>query len=631
MLAHAEDNTETDTVLSPVVVEETLPPAFQTYPELSTGQVSVIEREAFQADDHSVADVLETSPGIQIQSTGELGSYSTLSVRGATGQQSLVFLDGILLTGAGGGAVDLSQIPLDLVESIEVYRTSAPPQFSQDAMGGVINIVTRKGSASESNSQLAIKLGSFGLREIQGAQSWVLAGTRFNARASALSTENDFPYLDDAGTPDISEDDEEVRRNNADYERYTGSIDATRQIGIHQWRAALNGLWSKKSLPAWNNDDIQNTYYQKQQVNGSVAWSATGMAEGRLDQSLRYRAQYHKGHLNDPSSNIGLAENDSTDTYTNHRIQHLGAWYWGMHITTLVNELSYANLSFTDDIQDLDYTYDEWTAISSLTDEWTMFSDRLSLTGSVKHHTSFKGSSLLGASAGARYDLSSAWTLKVNSSRTFRQPSLFERYGNEGYFQGNDDLQPEASYLYEASIDYERDAFSAGVTLFYRKAMDSIAPVYDAQGVGRYVNIGQAEFQGTEWQLAWDLTDAITLDHQGSYQRSLITSPVAAYDGNRVPGFYPVSHSTRLQWVLNPVKFFAQWQYEEGLYYDRANSTRAPERTELNLGGSIIWGQTTAQHKLQTQLDNVLDHRSMDVTRKPLPGRHFTLRYSLSF
>lgn len=238
-VASAEETPGADTTLAPVIVEETIPPAFQTYPELSTGQVTVIDRDSFQADHYSVADVLETSSSIQVQSTGELGSYSTLSVRGATGQQSLVFIDGIPVSGNNGQATDLSQIPLDQVESIEVYRTAAPAQFSQDAMGGVINIVTRRTKGPTAQTQLGMKLGSFGLREISGARSWHQSGNRINLRASALNAENDFPFTYDAGTPDVQQDDREQRRNNADYERYSGALDITRQSGIHQYHASL--------------------------------------------------------------------------------------------------------------------------------------------------------------------------------------------------------------------------------------------------------------------------------------------------------------------------------------------------------------------------------------------------------
>lgn len=628
--SHAEDGAESDTLLTPVIVEDSLPPAFQTYPELSTGQATVIDRESFQADHHSVADVLEATAGVQIQSTGELGSYTTLSVRGATGQQSLVFVDGILLTGAGGGSVDLGQIPLNQVESIEVYRTAAPPQFSQDAMGGVINIVTRKDGTGDARTQLGVKIGSFGLLEAEGAHGWTLAGTRFNLRASALAAENDFPFLYDAGTPDVPEDDEEQRRNNADYERYAGSFDLTRKTGRHQWFAALNGQWSHKALPAWNNNDVLDTYYRQHDVGGSLAWSATGLAGGWLDQSLRYRANHHEGHLNDPSSVVGLDENDSLDTFTDQRLQHLAAWYWGTHITTVVNELAHADMSFEDRVRDEGYEYDEWTWLASLTDEWTLMRDRLSLTATLRSLSNLEDTRLWGGLLGARYQLTDDWTVKANASQTFRQPSLFERYGNQGYFLGNEDLIPETSQLIEATVAYRRSDLEASVTAYDRHAGNNIAPVYDSQGVGRYVNIGEVHYQGVEWDLQWRIRNW-TVAQRGAYQPSLVDSPVAAYDGNQAPGYYRWSHRTQGTADWNPWRLQGEWRYETGLFYDRANSTEAPVRSEFDIGLQRTWQWQTVPQKFEIKVINLFDNRSMDISRKPLPGRHFVAGYSLTF
>lgn len=227
-------------------------------------------------------------------------------------------------------------------------------------MGGVINIVTRRTKGPAAQTQLGVKLGSFDLREISGARSWHQSDNRINLRASALNAENDFPFTYDAGTPDVQQDDREQRRNNADYERYSGALDITRQSGIHQYHASLQGQWSRKALPAWNNNDVQDTHYRKRTLGASLAWSATGMADGRADQSVRYRTYRDAGHLNDPTSVIGLHKNDSYDTEVGHRLQHLGAWYWGMHISTLVNEVSHSRLSFEDRIRDREYQYDEW-------------------------------------------------------------------------------------------------------------------------------------------------------------------------------------------------------------------------------------------------------------------------------
>lgn len=111
---------------------------------LSPGQVSVVYPSQFEGEQKDLPTMLLRVPGLFIQRVSGAGHYTVARVRGSTGAQVNVYVDGVLMNLNGEAAVNLSTIPVDNVERIEVYRGYVPARFSGSPLGGVINIVTKK-------------------------------------------------------------------------------------------------------------------------------------------------------------------------------------------------------------------------------------------------------------------------------------------------------------------------------------------------------------------------------------------------------------------------------------------------------------------------------------------------------
>jgi outer membrane cobalamin receptor len=89
-------------------------------------------------------EVVSQATGVNVREFGGLGSASTISIRGSSSDQVVVLLDGIRLNPSGGGGVDLSTIPAEHIASIEVIRGGDSAFYGDGALGGVINIKTKK-------------------------------------------------------------------------------------------------------------------------------------------------------------------------------------------------------------------------------------------------------------------------------------------------------------------------------------------------------------------------------------------------------------------------------------------------------------------------------------------------------
>src|SRR5262252_3512712 len=93
----------------------------------------------------TVEDVLRSVPGVDIRRSGSIGKLSNISIRGANANQVQVLVDGVRVKSPTTGQADLSDISPDLIERIEVIRGPQSTLYGADAIGGVVNIITKKG------------------------------------------------------------------------------------------------------------------------------------------------------------------------------------------------------------------------------------------------------------------------------------------------------------------------------------------------------------------------------------------------------------------------------------------------------------------------------------------------------
>jgi outer membrane receptor for ferrienterochelin and colicins len=107
------------------------------------GSVEVITAEELaEMNADSVADALETATGLVV--TTESGRVSAPDIRGTKSKHALILIDGRRLAAGFGELVDINQIPVLMVERIEIVRGPSSSLYGSDAIGGVVNIITRK-------------------------------------------------------------------------------------------------------------------------------------------------------------------------------------------------------------------------------------------------------------------------------------------------------------------------------------------------------------------------------------------------------------------------------------------------------------------------------------------------------
>ena len=144
--------------------------------EAAGASVTTLSREALAASGAAtLADLLQTQPGLHVSSSGSRGGLTTVEIRGGDPTFTLVLLDGLPLndgTDNVGDVANLAGLDLDSFESIEIVRGPVSSLYGSRALAGVVQLTTRR--ATERGTQLGARaeLGSFGTRRAGGAASW---------------------------------------------------------------------------------------------------------------------------------------------------------------------------------------------------------------------------------------------------------------------------------------------------------------------------------------------------------------------------------------------------------------------------------------------------------------------------
>src|SRR5690606_19126658 len=236
----------------------------------SLAAVEVIDRDAIERSQaRSLQDLLRGRAGIDLANQGGLGKVSTLFLRGTESDHTLFLVDGVRIGSATSGLAALQDLPLELIERIEIVRGPRSSLYGSEAIGGVIQVFTR-GGGNGTHVRAHAGAGGHGLREAGAgvdAGGMLSAGVRgwFGVDAShGIAT----PFFAGCGMahPDPDRD---GYRNNALSLRAGIEAGTAWKADVHALRADAHSEYDGD--PAWGLPDNSDTIQQV--VGGRVRHS----------------------------------------------------------------------------------------------------------------------------------------------------------------------------------------------------------------------------------------------------------------------------------------------------------------------------------------------------------------------
>lgn len=453
-------------------------------------RVDVIDRGDIEA---LGLDTLAGAIGPSAVQSGGVGQQTSVFLRGSNSNQVLALFDGVRLNDAStpAGAYDFGQDTLGALDRVEVLRGPGSSVYGADAIGGVINMIPRRGGAQAFEPFLEAAIGSFDMRRVLAGAAGTSGGFDYGLSVEAYDTDgfDQTPSRFDLHTGE---------RDGASIQ--TGTLSARQQIGDFGIDALLRlrhaqaeydtfsgggGFDLRADDPDLGNDATQTLW----RLGGEVR---LGAARVRLSggQVRSDRSETDGGF----ETNAAVSRQSFADLNT--RL----AW-GGANLT--------AGVAFARDDIDTRPQFADPLSIGEdqtaayIIGESAIF-DHVTATGSVRadHYESFGTQVTYQLGAVAAFD-----PVRVFASygAAFKAPSLSERFEQSFFNHGNPDLRPEASRSWEIGGDWRAGANLTLGGSYYQTRIDDLIQ-YDF-GALHNVNIGRADIDGAEayaqWANAW--------------------------------------------------------------------------------------------------------------------------------
>jgi outer membrane cobalamin receptor len=573
-----------------------------------TAAATVVDAGRFAGETKSVADLLATAPGVAVNAYGGLGQLATASIRGSTADQVPVFLDGLPLLSAGGGGVDLSRIPRQWIDRIEVLRGAEGARFGAGALGGVLNIVTRPAAGGAWAAELSggsYRTGSASLEGATGAERWGLLGA-----VAAEGTGGRFPYLYDPtpNTPGAAVAQE--RTNNA---------------------AASAGFLGKAwaAMGAGRLDAVLQLSGGRREVPGSefALTPQDEQRDGRAGLVLRWAAPLGQGvqlsaegtgrldRLDVTSQALGGATARQRGAAAAANVR--AAWVVGDH------ELSAALTGGGERLEsDGAGPHQRPTLGVALADDADLLGGHLRLAPALRVDRAgpFTGvSGKLGAAAPIAGPLSA----RASVGRSFRPPSFAELYLEQAGIAPNPDLSPEEAWSADAALVVDGAAGRASLGLFWTRYEDVI--VYLEAFGRRYkpFNARDADARGVEVELASAPLGPARLSGQLAYTylHTETLGGAPAEVGRELPQRARHRAFGRVGVAPGILEAHVEGHLVASQWRDLRNLDPIPDVFLLHAGASV----RVARHpdlSVHVEVKNLLDDRTTtDPFFNPLPAR----------
>jgi vitamin B12 transporter len=481
----------------------------------STRPIYVITGEEMEAQGaRTVREAIKFLPGILGDGTvgTEVNALSGQLIRGSNTGQVLILLDGRPINNAGSGGFDLSEFTTNNIQRIEVLPGGGSTLYGSDAIGGVINIITRR-PTEKITTEAKVNIGAYGLNQqsIQnsgkkGDISWVVGYNRTQA-------ENNYPFsIPEANFSGTRKNNDALYNNfnlklEADLGKRNTLSFSTLYLNKEQGTPGGVPIPSPVNGQGFFNSLTDKNRKYTDQILTDFTWN---LKLGDGDDSL-LTAKVYGDFLNtrfDPSGSVS-SQNRFQTNQSSYGIQTTHSWNFAKN-QSLVYGFDYRNVnvrntsfSYSTNKETLNYDNDINQGALFTKYEVVLIPNLTVNVGLRQDFSSLVNGSVTSPSVGTKYAVSDSTTLRANYIQNFRVPTIANLFNVNPSNIGNPELKPERGDSFDIGIDQKLGNIGlARLTFFKNNVSDTIAfkrltpPVNG--NTGTWENIGLVETTGIE-------------------------------------------------------------------------------------------------------------------------------------
>ena len=534
----------------------------------SVASVSLVEARPFYNRSISTPDLLNTLSGVQVRQSGGVGNDTEISIQGLSGRQVKLFVDGIpmdflLPVEELGVGVSLSMLPVNLMERIEVYKGAVPVTLGADALGGAINMVTRKNHGDYLD--VSAERSSFNTwRTTLGAHASFSSGLTLGLSAFYIASDNDY-LINDVSVVNEFGNPESISAPKF-HDRFRSYL-VKGEMGI------VDKAWADRLMLSFSYgdvyDEVQHNFEMRQPYGQALNLATT------YNTAVHYEKYGIQDKLN---VNLYLGHNriqtgfiDTTRNIYNWRGEIVGQKTYGGEITTSQNNLSLTGDHLTGRLN-LDYLVSSTSKlifngvasyftrsgadpvaadfygedyfqnpvyinklVGGIGFEKELFGGKLTSHTALKAYRYVSEGFIIeqgesstteqdrfqpGVSQSFKWSVTEHLLTKASYEYATRMPDRVETLGDfSAAINANPALQPETSHNMNLGILYQPKKWSIDVNGFFRK-VDNIIMLQAVPPpvLSKYENLLKASVAGLESEVQYHPWKWLTLRANATYQ-----------------------------------------------------------------------------------------------------------------
>ena len=593
----------------------------------------------------TAADALRQVAGVEIADSGTAGSVKSASIRGSVAAQVLVLVDGVRLNDSRQGGADLSLLPVENIERIEVLRGGTSALYGADALGGVINVITK--SRAEKAFTLTLTNRSYVPRD-------------------AIRVTEAPTFIDPLTQTPVGADLMDLVDTQRVGLQAFGALGPVDLLVTGSFTRAANGF-------VWNDVEYIDAY--RRQINsalldGNGALSIeTPVGTGKLGfkAQMDYSSVGVPGSLTYPSSDAAQqrAAFQGQLFYKNPQVP--GAIGMDARAFYKLARLAYQDpdaLFPADDVHTLHSIGLELQQTASidflqlvyggnlLADlaESTAIGAKQRLSGGVFLETPLYLASWMILTPMVRYDLfsdfpgsltyklagvftmSDSFSLKASAGRSYRAPTLNDLYWPNDFFsEGNPSLRPETGYSGDLGVSVATERLQANAFAFVRYVLDGIQWAETSPFFYQPMNVGEALFPGAEADIELEPIQGLHLSGSYTFQPSFVLKGASAtytFADDKRAIYTPVhSAGAAIRYDNGRTRLGIDAKLVGERFIDEANSIALPAYFVVNAEARQ---QLTEFLALSLTGKNLLDQAYQTVNGYIMPPLSFSVGVDLS-
>ncbi|HVM88248.1 MAG TPA: TonB-dependent receptor [Puia sp.] len=490
--------------LDEVVVTATKYPIKQSL----TGKIlTVISKEQLQkAEGKTIGEILNNQAGITVNSAeNPTGSTQYLFMQGASAGRTVVLIDGIPAYDPSGtsSAFDLNLVSVDEIERIEILKGSQSTLYGSDAVAGVVNIITKKGSGKPLKANVNVSGGSYGTFKAAFGASGQVHKTSYNIQYNKLKCDGFSSAYDSTGKQHFDNDgfngntllgNMQQKINNSlqlkayfQYNQYKTDLDAAAFTDdknyITKSSNSIAGLGADYQTGKtilhfnYNYNTVKRTY-----LDDSVAG---------INPNYSYGAYTGASHYVELYSNIPLNKNLDLLVGADYRKQATDQHYFSISIYG----------PYETDLSKDSAKINQYAGYASLILK-NIYGLSLELGGRYNHFSEY--GSVFTYSFNPSYVINNQLKFFANISSGFEAPTLYQLYSE--YRNPNGNLQPEKSASLESGVQWSVKNVNARALYFSRNINNNIVFYTDASYNSYYINQDKQRDHGFELEASSQLS-----------------------------------------------------------------------------------------------------------------------------